>query len=68
MRLPRDERFDRERSALRLRHCCEDCGLFDPRTEQCAHEWPTEGHRRADYDGQLAPGAEINFCKEFELA
>jgi hypothetical protein len=63
MRIGRDQSFDTERRRFALLHCCEDCGLFDPRQETCAHEWPLTGHRRADYD---APGPDILFCKEFE--
>jgi hypothetical protein len=64
MRIAWDDRFAREKARFALRHCCEDCGLFDTATGRCAHEFPTEGHRAADYDG--AP-RDILFCKEFEL-
>ena len=66
MRLAKDEQFAQQRAALPLRHCCEDCGHFDARTELCAHEWPTAEHRRADYEGPR-PLPTVNFCKEFEL-
>ncbi|HMY57802.1 MAG TPA: hypothetical protein PKI49_06760 [Pseudomonadota bacterium] len=65
MRVSRDARFDRERAEFALRHCCEDCGLFVAQRNLCAHEWPTEEHRRADYE---KPTADLLFCKEFELA
>jgi len=32
----------------------------------CAHEWPTAEHRRADYEDPSRL-ATVNFCKEFEL-
>jgi hypothetical protein len=66
MRVPKDDEFDRLRAALPLRHCCEDCGYFDPALRDCAHEWPTAEHRRADYE-EPSRLAAVNFCKEFEL-
>ena len=66
MRLPTDELFVLQRTTLPLRHCCEDCGLFDAQTELCAHEWPTTEHRCVDYEGPH-PLSTVNFCKEFEL-
>ena len=55
-----------ERERFALRHTCEDCGHFDPAAQRCRHEWPTAGHRRADYeDPSRLPT--VNFCKEFEL-
>lgn len=66
MRVAKDELFDRQRISLPLRHCCEDCGYFDESLHQCAHEWPTEEHRRADYEPPSRLPT-VNFCKEFEL-
>ncbi|HEY3358773.1 MAG TPA: hypothetical protein VGQ83_36330 [Polyangia bacterium] len=66
MRLPRDARFDEERERYALRHCCEDCGFFEPATGGCRHFWPNREHRRAFYAGP--PAGELVFCKEFELA
>lgn len=65
MRIARDRTFDEERSRYQLRHCCEDCGHFDPASERCRHEWITEGHRLRDYQDDARP--EVLFCKEFEL-
>jgi hypothetical protein len=66
VRVPKDSRFESERIALPLCHCCEDCGHFDERAKACAHEWPTAEHRLADYqDPSRLPA--VNFCKEFEL-
>ena len=62
MRLPRTEVFDEESARFRLQFCCEECGHFDRSSERCAHEWPSERHRREQAD----PGL-IDFCKEFEL-
>lgn len=64
MIIEQDERFRRERARYRLRFTCEDCALFDPQTERCAHGFPTERHRTARYDD---PDARLLFCKEFEL-
>lgn len=71
MRIARDPTFDHEEARFGLVHCCEDCGFFVPGTDPgrgaaaggCAHEWPLDGHRRADN----RPGAAaLIFCKEFE--
>lgn len=65
MRIPQDERFREERAAHALRFTCEDCAMFDPRHEQCAHGYPIEEHRLARYE---APSAELVFCKDFDAA
>jgi hypothetical protein len=62
---PRDPRFDEEAARFRLIFTCEECGHFDPRSAGCAHEWPSELHRRARY---AAPSPDVVFCKEFEPA
>lgn len=64
MRVARNHIFDEERQRFALRHCCEDCGLFNVARSACAHEWPTQEHRRSDYE---QPTPDILFCKEFEL-
>ena len=64
MKIARDPDFDAEARRYGLRHCCEDCGYWDPRTEECCHYWPTAEHRRAYYE---QPGTAVVFCKEFEL-
>ncbi|MCS6912892.1 MAG: hypothetical protein RMK29_05220 [Myxococcales bacterium] len=64
MRIAWDDLFARERQRFDLRHCCEDCGQFDRRAAVCAHGFPTQGHRQADYE---AEPTDILFCKEFEL-
>jgi hypothetical protein len=66
MRVLKDDRFDPQRVALPLRHCCEDCAYFDDAAAACAHEWPTDEHRLADYEDPSRLPA-VNFCKEFEL-
>jgi hypothetical protein len=66
VRLPRTAAFDEESARFQLRFCCEDCGHFDARFDRCAHEWPSEAHRRAAADpGNQEP--QLDFCKEFEL-
>jgi hypothetical protein len=65
VRIARDPRFDAERERYALRHCCEDCGYFEPTTGGCRHFWPNREHRRDFYAGP--PQGEVVFCKEFEL-
>jgi hypothetical protein len=60
-----------ERARFDLRHCCEDCGHFEPAAGGCRHFWPNGEHRRAYYQ-QLEQVSErelgeVVFCKEFEL-
>ncbi len=64
MRLQRDERFERERRAWRLRHTCEYCVHWDAETGACAHGWPNDEHREGYYDSKATL---VVFCKEFEL-
>ena len=64
MKLAASPEFFSEKSRYALKHCCEECVLFDARRQECAHEWPNEAHRRAYYEGSPT---EIVFCKEFEL-
>jgi hypothetical protein len=56
--------FAAQRERLALRFTCEDCALFDPEREACAHGFPTDEHRQRYY---ARPGAELVFCKDFEL-
>lgn len=64
VRTRRDEQFDEESARFALRHCCEDCGYFEPRTGGCRHFWPNAEHRQEYYQ---RPGRDVVFCKEFEL-
>lgn len=66
MHLPLDPAFLEEAARYDLAFTCEDCGHFDAARERCRHEWPTELHRRRRYQ-DATPGAEVVFCKEFEL-
>ena len=66
MRLPRTPAFDEESARFQLKFCCEECAHFDARAGGCAHEWPSELHRRGADPAPLAK-AMIDFCKEFEL-
>lgn len=65
MKIAWSEAFADERARFALRHVCEDCALYDVDTRACAHEYPTDVHERAYYEG--CPPEEIVFCKEFEL-
>ena len=38
MRIPWDDRFATERADFALRHCCEDCGLFDAEAGRYSHK------------------------------
>lgn len=65
MRLPVDDQYREERRIHRLKLHCEDCALFDDRTERCAHGYPTDAHRtpQCEADDQW-----VMFCKDFEVA
>lgn len=65
MKILQDEAFRAERERFALRFTCEDCALWDPATDRCAHGFPTHEHRATRYDD---PHASVVFCKEFELA
>ena len=52
MRTAWNPTLEQERTRFALRHTCEDCGHFDPAAQRCRHEWPTAGHRRADYEAE----------------
>ena len=54
------ERFD-------LRFTCEDCSFHVRARDACAHAWPDALHRQAP-DIPPGEGADVVFCKEFELA
>jgi hypothetical protein len=64
VRLPQPADFAAQRERLALRFTCEDCALFDPEREACAHGFPTDEHRQKHY---AKPGVELVFCKDFEL-
>jgi hypothetical protein len=58
----RDARLDEEASRFGLRRHCEDCALYDPAADRCAHGYPTTEHRRR------AGERLVVFCKDFECA
>lgn len=60
MDIERDARLDEEAARFGLVRHCEDCALFDPGTERCAHGYPTELHRKR------ADERVVVFCKDFE--
>lgn len=64
MKIEQDDQFRAEHEAFSLKFTCENCTLFDERTESCAHGFPTEEHRAARYTDARAL---VVFCKEFEL-
>ncbi len=65
MRIRQDARFREQRARFALRFTCEDCAMWDPCRETCAHGYPTGDHRLRRYDDPAAP---IVFCKDFQLA
>ena len=64
MRIPRDETFEEQRRAYRLRFTCEHCAFFHEPSGGCVHDFPNEEHRLAHYDADYEW---IVFCKDFEL-
>ena len=64
MRLPQHPDFAAQRARFVLRFTCEDCALFDPELQRCAHGFPTDEHRDAHYASREAP---LVFCKDFEM-
>jgi len=65
VKLPQDPAFRDERARFALRFTCDDCALWDPARDRCAHGFPTHEHRASRYDDARA---DVVFCKEFELA
>lgn len=65
MRIAQDARFREQRALHVFCFTCEDCAMFDPTSEACAHGYPTGEHRAARYED---PGARLVFCKEWESA
>jgi hypothetical protein len=64
VRLPQLPDFAAQRARFGLRFTCEDCALFDPELQRCAHGFPTDEHRDAHYESRDAP---LVFCKDFEM-
>ena len=62
MEILRDARLDEEAARFGLVRHCEDCALFDPERDKCAHGYPTEQHRKN------ASEKLVVFCKDFEAA
>lgn len=65
MRIPQDGRFRDERARFALRFTCEDCAMWDPDRDACAHGYPTADHRLLRYEDAAAA---VVFCKDFQLA
>lgn len=64
MRFRLSPAFLEERLRYALRHTCEDCVHYDPCSAECVHGYPNAEHREKSLDDE---GAELVFCKEFEL-
>ena len=60
MEIVRDARLDEEAARFGLVRHCEDCALYDPERERCAHGYPIEQHRKR------AAETLVVFCKDFE--
>ncbi len=58
-----DPQLREEALRTSFRFSCTDCQHFEPATRGCSFGFPTEEHRQAS----LHLGAELNFCKSFEL-
>ncbi len=56
--------FQDERVRFALRFSCEQCIYFAVDSERCSHGYPNAQHREAHTQ---TDGAELVFCKEFEL-
>lgn len=64
MRHTADETFLQESRIYHLRFTCEACAHFVETTRSCAFDFPNAVH----LSKPLGAGAEIVFCKSFELA
>jgi len=63
MRTPIDEQLLEEISGYALRYTCEACGHFDATLGDCSLGYPNGAHRHQP----LVVGAQLIFCKEFDL-
>ena len=59
-----DDRLAEEVDRFSLVFTCERCASFDEPSRRCSLGYPNEMHRQRP----LAVGAELVFCKEFDLA
>lgn len=59
-----DELLATEVERFSLAFTCERCAQFEPDSEQCSLGYPNDDHRARG----LVVGAQLVFCKEFELA
>ncbi len=59
-----DERMASEMKRFALVYTCERCAQFDPDSGRCSFGYPNEAHR----ERPVEVGAELVFCKQFELA
>lgn len=57
-----DDRLAVQSLSFAFRFSCDDCGHFGRSENACSLGYPAEPRRRI-----LSPGADIEFCKEFDL-
>lgn len=75
MRFPLTQQLLDEAKAFELRAACRDCFFWNAKDGECWHGWPDDGQRQwplgnaaaATGSEELQAGAEVAFCKEFEL-
>lgn len=65
MKIVQTQSFRDQRARFALRFTCEDCAMWDPDSDACAHGYPTAEHRLLRYTDPTAP---LVFCKDFQLA
>ncbi|MFO0555138.1 MAG: hypothetical protein U0271_42565 [Polyangiaceae bacterium] len=58
-----DDKLLDEARRFRLAWSCERCATFEPTSRVCALGYPNDMHR----ERPLVAGADLVFCKEFEL-
>ena len=71
MRFPLTRQLLDEAERFQLRSACRHCRFQVSANGSCALGWPNEVQRRWPLDAPDADGlppAEVQFCKEFELA
>jgi hypothetical protein len=59
-----DAQLERDVQQFRLQYVCEQCAYFEPSSETCSEGYPNHEHRQRP----LLLGAELCFCKLFEMA
>lgn len=67
MRQHRNLAFVEQEKRFALRFTCEHCTYFHVERERCMHGYPNAEHRSGRSSAEQEQGAELVFCKEFEL-